>query len=64
MFLVGGGILVHGLPFLHHLLEALPHAPEGIAAVVVPLLFNAISGIVAGMIALTAMTIIDRLRRD
>nr|WP_315494045.1 DUF808 domain-containing protein [uncultured Rhodoferax sp.] len=24
MFLVGGGILVHGLPFLHHLLEGLP----------------------------------------
>lgn len=63
MFLVGGGILVHGLPFLHHLLEALPHAPEGIAAAVVPLLFNAISGIVAGTIALAAMTIINRLLR-
>jgi len=24
MFLVGGGILVHGLPFLHHLIDGLP----------------------------------------
>jgi predicted DNA repair protein MutK len=33
MFLVGGGILVHGLPFLHHLLEGMPLAFLGDAAV-------------------------------
>jgi len=62
MFLVGGGILVHGLPFLHHLLEALLHGMEGVAAFSVPLLFNAASGIVIGTITLALILAMKRLR--
>lgn len=62
MFLVGGGILVHGLPFLHHLLEALLHGMDGVAAFSVPLLFNAASGIVIGALTLALLLGIKRLR--
>ena len=63
MFLVGGGILVHGLPFLHHLLEALTHGMGGVTGALTPWLFNAVSGIAAGIVALAGMTLFTRLRR-
>ncbi len=56
MFLVGGGILVHGLPFLHHLLEPLLHDFGTIMLVLLPMLFNALVGLVAGSIVLAAVT--------
>lgn len=55
MFLVGGGILTHGIAWLHHLIEdsteavsALPGV--GLFAAVVPMLLNALTGIIAGAI--------------
>ncbi|RTE65878.1 DUF808 domain-containing protein [Amphritea opalescens] len=48
MFMVGGGILVHGLPFLHHFIQ---HLTEGLGAIVVmllPVLLEALIGVVAG----------------
>jgi predicted DNA repair protein MutK len=42
MFLVGGGILTHGLPWLHHWVEA----------VNVPLLPDLVVGVMAGALAL------------
>ncbi len=62
MFLVGGGILVHGLAFLHHALESLTHGMGGVAAFITPWLFNALVGIAAGTIALAGMTLFNRLR--
>ena len=58
MFLVGGGIITHGIPFLHHAIE---HAAEvvkhtgGIGAVlspIVPSLLNGLSGLIAGSVVL------------
>ena len=58
MFLVGGGIIAHGIPWVHH---AISHAGEALAAAggpaavlshVVPLLLNGLCGIVAGSVAL------------
>jgi predicted DNA repair protein MutK len=43
MFLVGGGILTHNLPILHHLKESLPHALGFMADIV--------AGLVAGALA-------------
>ncbi len=63
MFLVGGGILVHGLAFLHHMLEALTHGMGEVAAFIMPLLFNALVGIAAGAIALAVMTALNRFRK-
>jgi predicted DNA repair protein MutK len=67
MFLVGGGILVHGIPPAHHWSEALGHWAGGLpgAGVVlgglVPMLTNALAGIVAGAIAVAAVALARRL---
>ncbi|WP_137895748.1 DUF808 domain-containing protein [Ramlibacter sp. 2FC] len=65
MFLVGGGILVHGLAPLHHALElvvdAVAHLP-GLAQLV-PLLFEALVGIKAGALVLGTFSLLKRLRR-
>ena len=67
MFLVGGGILVHGLPFLHHLLEgsvaaahALPAAGSVLAALA-PTLINLLAGIFAGALVLGVVVLGKRL---
>jgi uncharacterized protein len=63
MFLVGGGILVHGIPPLHHAIE---HAvqPLGAAAqAVLPTLADGLLGIVAGALVLAVVTGVQRLRR-
>lgn len=69
MFLVGGGILVHGVPALHHGIEDLAHSlvvvpvvgslAEGLASA----LLNAVAGIAAGAVVLAAVLGIRRLRR-
>lgn len=61
MFLVGGGILVHGLPFLHHMIEPLVHDLGSVPAMLLPALFNALIGLVAGSIVLAAISLSRRL---
>ena len=69
MFLVGGGILTHGVPAVHHLIERLAHgvaAVPGIGAVVqalVPLVADAAAGIAAGAAALLAVGLARRVVR-
>ena len=69
MFLVGGGILVHGWPWLHHLVQAFVapwSAPEaaGLAAavlpVLVPLLADAFTGVLAGAAVLAGVLLGQR----
>lgn len=59
MFLVGGAILVHGLPPLHHLFEAVQVLPP---AWLWENLFNAAVGIVVGSIIVAVVTGIGKLR--
>lgn len=54
MFLVGGGILIHGIAPLHHLIEPLGG--------VVGLLAEGLVGIVAGALVLAAVTLVQKLR--
>ncbi len=69
MFLVGGGILVHGMPGTYDLVHAVVHAAErlpaigGVLAVLVPLLIDALAGIVAGALVLGGVTATQRLFR-
>lgn len=63
MFLVGGGILVHGLPFLHHLLEAMTHGLSDLLQTVSSLLFNGGIGVVAGAIVLAGVMGFQRIRQ-
>lgn len=68
MFMVGGGILVHGWPFAHHLVEgvagALATLPSvgAVLAAVTPTLLNAVAGVVAGMALVLAMTLVSKLK--
>ena len=68
MFLVGGGILVHGIPGTHGLIEAATHTAQSLPALgsmlalLTPLLIDALTGIVAGGLILGIMTAARRLR--
>lgn len=61
MFLVGGGILVHGLPFLHHLLAPFLDDQGAMLTLLLPALFNLLVGIIVGIIVLTAVNSSRRL---
>ncbi|WP_341675360.1 DUF808 domain-containing protein [Niveibacterium sp. SC-1] len=58
MFMVGGGILVHGLPFAHHMQEhlgELAHGVAGVGGVLAALaspLYNIVAGVIAGAVVL------------
>ncbi|MFM5557327.1 DUF808 domain-containing protein [Aeromonas media] len=66
MFMVGGGILVHGWPFAHHLIEGVaaslaPLAGGAVLAAVTPTLLSALVGVVAGLLLVLAMTLVGKL---
>jgi predicted DNA repair protein MutK len=61
MFLVGGGILSHGIAPLHHLSESLVHDAGPVLELVGPLLFDAVVGIVAGALVLGAVQLVKRV---
>lgn len=61
MFLVGGGIIVHGIPALHHLVTDWKTAAGGIGWLV-EMLANAGVGIVTGGIVVAAVTLFQKLR--
>ncbi|MGE5154306.1 MAG: DUF808 domain-containing protein [Bdellovibrio bacteriovorus] len=69
MFLVGGGILVHGLPWVHHLIHGVVHEveliPGGgvILAGLTPALLNGLFGVVAGALVLAVVTLGQRAWR-
>jgi predicted DNA repair protein MutK len=61
MFLVGGGILVHGIPALGYAIEsALPH---GIVGSLLSGLVNAVGGLIAGLVLTGLWLVVGRLRR-
>jgi predicted DNA repair protein MutK len=68
MFLVGGGILVHGIPSLEHWLVATFGLPQGASTLrmifsgVVPALAAAVVGIAAGAIAVAIVNGLKKLR--
>ena len=69
MFLVGGGILTHGVGVLHHGIDALAQRAgeiDGIGAVleaITPMTLNALVGVVAGALVLLGVTLLQRLRK-
>lgn len=62
MFLVGGGILVHGIAPLHHAIEELAHGAGSVGGVLVSNGLNAVVGIIVGAFVLTAVTAVQKLR--
>jgi predicted DNA repair protein MutK len=69
MFLVGGGILAHGLPFAHdwthHASESLATVPAvgGVLAALVPSAFNLLIGVLAGSLILAVVMLVQKLRK-
>lgn len=65
MFLVGGGILVHNIPALHHLLEpAIAWAKQvmGVFSAPVPMLLDGVMGMLAGTLLLAIIAGVKKLR--
>ncbi|HOM13210.1 MAG TPA: DUF808 domain-containing protein [Rubrivivax sp.] len=67
MFLVGGGILTHGVPRLHHGIESLAAAAGalplgGVLQWLAPMVLDALVGVVAGAAVLLAVGLLGRLR--
>ncbi len=67
MFMVGGGILVHGVEALHHMSAAAAAASAtvpgigGVLQVIVPTLFDAVVGLIAGALVLVVVTPIMKM---
>ncbi|GAB2513274.1 DUF808 domain-containing protein [Lysobacter humi (ex Lee et al. 2017)] len=59
MFLVGGGILVHGIPALEHFIE--PYK-QGVTGTLLSMAFDAVVGIAVGIVVLLVVKAIARLR--
>ena len=70
MFLVGGGILVHGIGPVHHWIEAISHGAQflpamgGVWSTLTELVLNAVVGILAGALVLLGVSAIQRLLRQ
>jgi predicted DNA repair protein MutK len=62
MFLVGGGILVHGIGPLHHAIEAFVAPWPGLLRAVAPTLIDGLLGIVAGALVLAGVSAVQKLR--
>jgi len=67
MFMVGGGILVHGIPHSDDLLHWAEQLPQGLPALggllgtLAPTLVNALAGVLAGALALGAVSLLTPL---
>ena len=63
MFLVGGGILTHGIALLNQVIEQFTAKMSGVLAAVAPLLINAAVGFVTGALVLLVVTVFKRFRQ-
>jgi predicted DNA repair protein MutK len=65
MFLVGGGILTHGVPAAHHQIETWTQQAAttfgGFGEALVPMLVNGVAGVLAGALALAAWMLVRRI---
>lgn len=57
---VGGGILTHGVPVVHHWIEAVSLSTGGLAWLM-PTLLNAVAGIIAGAIVLAMVSAVGKV---
>ncbi|ELY7389908.1 DUF808 family protein [Cronobacter universalis] len=62
MFLVGGGIVVHGVAPLHHAIEHWAQGLGGAGAAIMPTVMNLVLGFIIGAIVLAVVSLIGRLR--
>lgn len=63
MFLVGGGIVVHNVPAIHHFVEPIimNFSGHSVATAILPILLNGIIGFVAGLIVVAVWTAVEKI---
>lgn len=61
MFMVGGSILAHGIPPVHHAIEAIAHG-AGAFGGVLGMVLEALFGLLVGAVVLVGFTLIQRMR--
>ena len=61
MFMVGGGILTHGLPFAHDLIHHAAEAAGPLLGAIVPSLLDVVTGVIAGAVALVGVGIAGKI---
>jgi predicted DNA repair protein MutK len=63
MFMVGGSILMHGIPGWHHVAEGLTHALPAVPGLttISGMLIDAFAGVIAGALILVVVTLTTRL---
>ncbi|MFU0920936.1 DUF808 domain-containing protein [Kluyvera sichuanensis] len=63
MFLVGGGIVVHGIAPVHHAIEAFAAQQSAWLAALVPVIANLVLGFIIGAVVLAAVNLVSRWRK-
>ncbi|MFP5596288.1 DUF808 family protein [Kluyvera sp. 142486] len=63
MFLVGGGIVVHGVAPVHHAIEAFAAQQGAWLAALVPTFANLVLGFIIGAVVLAAVNLVSRWRK-
>jgi predicted DNA repair protein MutK len=61
MFLVGGGILVHGIPPVYNAIEDFAVASGGLSTTLIPMLANGLLGLLAGALLVAVITPLIRM---
>lgn len=67
MFLVGGSILLHGLPGAHDIVHAVEHAAEAVPgigpvlSVLAPMVVDAVAGVLAGLAVVAGVGLVGRV---
>lgn len=61
MFLVGGGIISHGLPPVHHAIEHIAQGMGGVGQVLVSTTLEGLLGVVSGAVVLAGVSLFSKL---
>ena len=62
MFLVGGGIVVHGIAPLHHAIEHIAGQQSAVVAMILPIVLNLILGFIIGGIVVLGVKAVAKMR--
>ncbi len=63
MFLVGGGIVAHGIPPVHHAIASAVAAVGGVLGTLLENLLNGVFGVAVGAVIVVGFTLVQRLRK-
>ena len=61
MFLVGGSILTHGVPALHHWIEEFANGLVSPLSAIAPTLLDGVAGVIAGAVVLAVVSVVKNL---